>query len=125
MKKGTKVVTINYDAPAEIHKAVRGKKDDVFIDEGERKRIPDIYQELIAYALQCIRPGDEIKIPEFASDRRIRTIFYISNYHRQIIDDMFNPPKESDTYTTLEQKLDIMLAYSLLNLYGMNVYGNS
>lgn len=115
--KRSKIVTINYDAPAEVHKAIRGIKDDSYIIDGDKKRIPDIYHELILYSSQHIKPGDDIDIPEY-SGRRIKTIFYISSDLRGAIDKMFNSEEE---FISIQFKIDIMLKYALKHLHNINI----
>jgi hypothetical protein len=74
-------VNVNYDAPIEIHLAVRNICDRLLIEAGEKKKIPELYQDLVIYAISTIKAGDNLDISEL-SGRTCRTIFYISRDQR-------------------------------------------
>jgi hypothetical protein len=109
-------VNVNYDAPIEIHLAVRNICDRLLIEAGEKKKIPELYQDLVIYAISTIKPGDNLEISEL-SGRTCRTIFYISRDQRDQVAEMLGGRGE----LSFREKYDILLEYSLRKLYNIEL----
>jgi hypothetical protein len=109
-------VNANYDAPVEIHMAIRRICDDNLIKTGEKKRIPELYQDLILYGLANIKKGDSIQVSNL-SGNVVKTIFYLDREHRNQIDSLF----ENSVDMNMREKYDIILEYSLKKLYDIDL----
>jgi hypothetical protein len=109
-------VNVNYDAPIEVHLAVRSICDKIYIETGEKKKIPELYQDLVVYAISTIKPGDNLDISEL-SGRTCRTIFYVSRDQREQVADMLG----GRSSMSFREKYDILLEYSLKKLYNVEL----
>jgi hypothetical protein len=109
-------VNVNYDAPIEIHLAIRSICDKVYVETGEKKKIPELYQDLVIFAISTIKPGEELNVSEL-SGRTCRTIFYISRHQRDQVADMLGGRSD----LSFREKYDILLEYSLNNLYNIKL----
>jgi hypothetical protein len=109
-------VNVNYDAPIEIHLAVRSICDKIYVETGEKKKIPELYQDLVVYAISTIKPGDNLDISEL-SGRTCRTIFYVSRDQREQVADMLGGRGSM----SFREKYDILLEYSLKRLYNIEL----
>ena len=109
-------VNVNYDAPIEIHLAIRNICDKIYIESGEKKKIPELYQDLVVYAISTIKAGDNLEISEL-SGRTCRTIFYVSRDQRDQIYEMLGGRNN----LSFREKYDILLEYSLKKLYDIEL----
>jgi hypothetical protein len=107
-------VNVNYDAPIEIHLAIRSICDKIYVETGEKKKIPELYQDLVVYAISTIKPGDFLEVVSL-SGRTCRTIFYVSRDQRDQVYDMLG----GRNGISFREKYDILLAYSLDKLYNV------
>lgn len=106
-------LNVNYDAPVEIHLTIRSICDNILIETGEKKRIPELYQDLVIYAISNIKQGEQIEVSDL-SGRTVKTIFYLDREHRNQV--MFLLGGEESM--TMREKYDILLEYSIKKLYG-------
>jgi hypothetical protein len=109
-------LNVNYDAPVEIHLTIRSICDKILIDSGEKKRIPELYQDLVIYAISNIKSGDKIETSEL-SGRSVKTIFYLDREHRSQVMYLLG----GDESMTMREKYDILLEYSIKKLYNMDL----
>lgn len=106
-------LNVNYDSPVEIHLTIRNICDTILIESGEKKRIPELYQDLVIYAISNIKPGDKIETSEL-SGRSVKTIFYLDRDQRNQVMYLLG----GEESMTMREKYDILLEYSIKKLYG-------
>lgn len=111
-----KFINANYDSPVEIHMAIKRICDETLIKTGEKKRIPELYQDLILYGVSNIKKGDKLSVSSL-SGQIVKTIFYIDRNTREQIDELFDPSADM----SMGQKYDIILEYSLKKLYRVDL----
>lgn len=119
MSSEKRYLHINFDAPAEVHSGVRRACDDIYVQTGVKKKVPDLYQDLIVAGLQDF--GDEISVPEFVSKsgRCARTIFYISRSQRNAVDGLKYVNGED---MSINDKYAALIANGLKTIYEIDIY---
>lgn len=110
-------VNVNYDAPIEIHLAIRSICDKVYVETGEKKKIPELYQDLVVFAISTIKTGEELSVSDL-SGRCCRTIFYVSRDQRDQVAEMLGGRNS----LSFREKYDILLEYSLRHLYNIKLH---